>query len=220
MSLVLTVLFICIYLVAFFYRNKNVAWKLTPKISGPLKKVHFTALFFCIIVALLYGVFSLGLRGQWTTRIVIILTLLTGIFFRLISNEASKSKIEKWYFKIFSLVPMFMAGTLLIPFLGVVMVLSLIGKLVMPVNNIYYEDEKLRVQSTYQGMLIPAKIDIFAKHFIFEKHLKTSDYNEMDVGHIKVFFDADSTRVVAYGLYRDEEERKDQTETLSFPPIK
>jgi len=216
----LFIAFFCIYLAAVFYWNKKVTWRLRPKTSGILKKVHFAALIICIVIAVLYGVFSLGLRGLWTTRIVIIFTLLTGIFFRFILSEASINKIEKLYFKIFSFLPMIMAGTLLIPFMGVLIVSSLIGRLVRPVDDIHYEDDKLRVQSTFQGMLIEPKIDIYKKQSIFEEHLKIPDYNEWDVDYIKVFYDKDSTRVVVHGKNSYDEDKEREPEVISFAPIK
>src|SRR5690554_6965133 len=48
---------------------------------------------------LTYTNFDIGLRGLWTTRTIIIFTLLTGIFFIFVADKASIRKIEKWYFR-------------------------------------------------------------------------------------------------------------------------
>jgi len=182
--------------------------------------IHYSGLFICVIVAILYSKFEIGLRGLWTTRTIIIITLLTGVFFLFIAARSVINTIEKLYFKVFSLLPILTAVITLIPFLGIVIVLSLWGQLTNPADKIFYEDGKLRVQSTFLGILGTPRVDIFEKEMFFEKHIKRADFPAINVDSIKVSYDSDSTRIIAYGLYNYDDKRKGKTEILSFTRIK
>lgn len=164
--------------------------------------------------------FNIGLRGLWTTRTIIIFTLFTGMFFILLADKSSIRKIEKWYFRIFSFFPILAAGILFIPFLGVVFILSFFGQLTSSASEIYYEDEKLRIQSSFVGVLGPSRLDIFEKDLIFEKHLKPADFCVNEIDSIRVSYDIDSTRIFFYGLYKYDEISKRETETLYLKPLK
>ena len=220
MAYIVTILFIIAYGLVLFYWDKNISWRLNPKISRSIKLLHYAGLLICITISITYINFDIGLRGLWTTRTIIIFTLLTGIFFIFVADKASIRKIEKWYFKIFSFLPILTAGTLFIPFLGVVIVLSLFGQLTDPATEIYYEDDKLRIQSSFVGVLGPPRLDIFEKNLIFEKHLKRADFWANEIDSIRVSYDSDSTRIVAYGLYDYDEERKGETETICLRRLK
>ncbi len=220
MAYIITILFITSYGLGLLFWEKKVAWRLKPKMSTTIKSLHFLGLFICILVSILYSNFNIGLRGLWTTRIIIIFTLLTGIFFIFIANKTTINKIEKWYFNFFSFLPIVTAGVFFIPFLGVVFVISLFGQLTEPATRIYYEDNKIRVQSTFVGVLGPPKIDIFEKNIIFEKHLKRADFWANEIDSIKVSYDKDSTRIIAFGLYDFDDKRKGETETICLKRLK
>lgn len=214
MAYLISIIFIIVYGFGLFYWNKKINWRLSKKISKPLKLLHYSGFTICLIIAVLYSNYDLTLRGIWTSRIIILFTLFTGIFFIFVANKSSIIEIEKWYFKFFSFLPILTAAILLIPFLGIVIVLSLFGQLTNPVTKIYFEDDNLRVQSTFVGVLGPPKIDIFEKNLIFEKHLKRTDYWANEIDSIKVSYDKDSTRIFIYGLYKYDEERKGDTEII------
>lgn len=220
MAYIVTIIFIITYGLGLIYWNKKVSFRLNLNLSNRIKKFHYLGLFICVLVFVSYSYFDIGLRGLWTTRIIIILTLLTGIFFIFIADRTTINKVEKLYFKLFSFLPILSAGILFIPFLGVVIVVSLFGQLFDPAKKIYYEDDKLRVQSTFVGVLGPPRIDIFEKKFILEKHLKRTDFYAPEIDSIKVSDDTDSTRIIVYGLYNYDEERKDETVTISLPRLK
>lgn len=120
------------------------------------------------------------------------------MFFILLSDKMVMNKIEKIYFRIFSFLPVFTAGFLYIPFLGVVLVFSLFGQLISPADKIYFQDNKLRIQSSFVGVLGSPRLDIFEKKGIFEKHYLQDDYRAAHYDSIKVHYDIDSTRIILY----------------------
>jgi hypothetical protein len=195
MAIVLTIVFILLYTYGLFRWDKLVAWKLSSKVSKTIKYFHYLTLLIVLTIAFTYSLFDIGLRGLWTTRSFIIITLLTGMFFNFITNKTIINKIEKVYFKLFSFFPPITGLILCIPFLGVVIVFSLIGRLIEPANTIYYEDEHLRIQSTFTGVLGPKRFDIFTKKSLYEKHLFVPDFHFEDSDSIVVHYDKDSTRI-------------------------
>lgn len=215
-----TILFIIAYGLGLFYWDKKINWRLNPKMSRSIRLLHYIGLLICLTVGSTYTNFDIGLRGLWTTRIIILFTLITGVFSIFLGDNTSINKIEKWYFKIFSFMPILTAATLFIPFLGVVIVLSLFGQLTDPATKIYYEDDKLRVQSSFVGVLGPPRLDIFEKKMIFEKKIKRNSFWANEIDSIKVAYDTDSTRVVVYGLYDYDEKRKVETETICLRRLK
>jgi hypothetical protein len=198
MAYLLTGIFIILYIYGLFQWNKKVKWRLNPLVSKIIKYVHFFTLLISLSILVLNLQLDLGLRGLWTTRIIIITVLITGIFFIFLSNKSILNRFEKFYFKCFSFSPIVIAGTLLIPFIGVVMVVSLFGQLTSPANKIYYQDKNLRIQSSFLGVLGPPRLDIYEKENIFEKHLYRSDSYAGEFDSLKVKYDIDSTRVIFY----------------------
>jgi hypothetical protein len=92
--------------------------------------------------------------------------------------------------------------------LGVVIVISLLGRLIEPANNIYYQDKHLRIQSTFTGVLAPPRVDIYTKRAIFEKHIYRPDFYGNDFDSITVHYDNDSTRIIVHGLPKEDYEPK------------
>jgi hypothetical protein len=208
--LIIIIAFIVIYVLSLFIWKRSVAWRLNTKISKTIKKVHYVGVVICISVFLLFTNFGIGLRGLWTTRIIIITTLIIGIFFIFVSAKNVMNKIEKWYFNFFSFLPILIAAFVMIPFLGIVATLSLYGQLSSPADKIFYEDNKLRVQSTFIGVLGPPRIDIYEKICFYEKHLKRPDFwiTSDDSINVSVLYDVDSTRVILH-KYLDNGDEKE-----------
>lgn len=213
-------IFIITYSLALYYWDKKTTWRLNIKISFYLKYLHYFGLFICATVAFLNVNFDIGLRGQWTTRIVIITTVLTGTFFIFIAAKKAIGRIEKWYFKLFSFLPILTAVVLFIPFLGVVMVLSSFARLINPVEKIYYEDDKLRIQSSFVGVLGPPRMDIFEKKLIFEKHHHEAEIWPSNIDSVNVSYDKDSTRIITYGINKYAENMEERKDTISLHSIK
>jgi hypothetical protein len=198
MAIVLTIAFILTYTYGLFRWDKYVAWRLNSKVSKTLKYVHYLTLFVALTIACTYSQFGIGLRGLWTTRTFLIIALLTGVFFNFVTDKTILNKIEKIYFKVFSFLPTATGVILCIPFLGVVIVISLLGRIIEPANTIYYEDQNLRIQSSFRGVLAPKQIDLFAKKTFYEKCLYVPDFYCGDNDSIAVHYDNDSTRIFLY----------------------
>jgi hypothetical protein len=203
--LALTIIFLVVYTIALIKWNKWVSWRLNPKTSRTIKYVHYIGLSIITIIAFVYWELNIGLRGLWTTRSIIFVTLFTGIFFNFISSKAVFNILETIYFRLFSLIPIFVGLALLIPFLGVVIVFSIFGQLTSPADKIYYEDKNLRIQSSFVGVLGPPRVDIFEKKGIFEEHLMRTDFNPYEFDSVKVKYDNDSTRLLVFGLAKTED---------------
>ena len=60
---------------------------------------------------------------------------------------------------------------LLIPFTGGLVFSMLIGQLMYPVNKVYFNNDKLRVQSSYLGPMWPPGVFVYQKKGLLEKQL-------------------------------------------------
>ena len=67
-----------------------------------------------------------------------------------------------------------------------VTLLSLFGQLTEPVKNIYYEDNELRVQSTFVGVLGPPRLDVFQKIGLFEIRVHKLCWSAADIDSVRV----------------------------------
>lgn len=204
MAYVFTVLFILLYTAFLVYWHKKVTWSFGEETSRRIKEVHFLTLAICLCSAVMYYRFGLELRGVWTTKIVILLTLFTGPFVILVTDKTIFTRLEKIYFSLFSMFPVITAALLCIPFLGIVVVGSLLLRLVAP-PEIHYEDDQLRIQNSFRGVLAPAGFDVYAKKGIFEQQVYTNGYNSNHFDSLQVHYDKDSTRVILI---------KEKTETI------
>ena len=220
MAYLVPLVFILAYGFGLFYWNRQVTWRLNPRMSRSIKLFHYAGLLICLLVGITYMNFDIGLRGLWTTRSIVISVLVTGVLFILLTDKSTISHVERWYFRTFSLLPVLAAATLLIPFFGIVLMLSLFGQLTDPATIIYYEDDKLRIQSSFVGVLGPPRLDIFEKRMIFERKLQSANLWANDIDSIKVFYDSDSTRIIAFGLYDYDEERQGETKTICLRRLK
>ena len=151
-----------------------------------------------IIAGLLNIIDDISFTGQWTTRGILIGVLLSGILMYPFSDWIGKAKFEKNYFRLFSFLPVLTAGFLMIPFLGVVVGFSFFFRLTEPVDKIYFEDNKLRVQSTFTGVLAPPRLDVIEKKGRFEFRLNKSHRSAAGIDSISVDQRTDKTFVILY----------------------
>jgi hypothetical protein len=190
--------FIILYGLGSYFWNRKVGWRLNEKTSKWLRYSHYFLTTLTILAGLLIIIDDISFRGKWTTRIILIGFLLTGCIIYPLTNWADKSKIEKNYFRLLSFLPTLTAGFAMIPFLGGVLLLSLFGRLTEPVKDIYYEDSKLRVQSTFIGVLGPPRLEIFQKQGLFEIRLNKSHRSAADIDSVRVDKNRDATLVIVY----------------------
>ncbi|ANQ51773.2 hypothetical protein MY04_4437 [Flammeovirga sp. MY04] len=179
-----------------------------------LKLAHYFSFFVTGIIVVLFINYNIGLRGIWTSRIIILFFFLSGIFFHLIAEKEAMKKWEFWYFKGFSFLPVGISLFTFIPFLGPVIVFSILGQLFIPVDKIYYEDDQLKVQTRFVGVLGPPQFEVYQKEFIFEKRI--TDYNtywRYNIEEASVSYDEDSTRIkLKFG-------NDDKMDVLSFETV-
>ncbi|MBB3699561.1 hypothetical protein KMW28_24460 [Flammeovirga yaeyamensis] len=148
---------------------------LSHKVSIHLKLAHYFSFSLTGIIAIIFINFNIGLRGKWTSRMIILIFFLSGILFHLIAEKEAMKKWGFWYFKGFSFLPIGISLFTFIPFLGPVIVFSILGQLFIPVDKIYYEDDQLKVQTRFVGVLGPPQLEVYQKEFIFEKRI--TDHN-------------------------------------------
>jgi|GEM_PF-2847541 len=192
----LTILFIITYGGGLYFWNRNNAWRLDNKPTCYVKYLHYFFLLLTLVAVITELIFDLHFRGLWTTRAIIIGLLFTGIFFYPFANKNAENRIEKNYFKLFSFLPVGVAGFLLIPFAGIIITLTIFGRLTNPASKIFYEDDNLRIQSTYVGVLGPSQFDIIEKKGLFEKRHYRSITHDEHFDSLRVQYDADSTRII------------------------
>jgi hypothetical protein len=187
------------------YWKKKIKGSLGIKTSNIIKIIHYFGLIICCVVAWSYLSYGIGLRGLWTTRIIIILTFTIGIFFIFVSNQAALNTFEKVYFRLFSFIPALTTALSLIVWIAGVIIISIFLRVFNPAEKTFYEDDKLRVQSTFQSVMLKPQIDVFEKKLIFEKYLKKLDLPAAEIDSITISYDADSTRIKVYGLFRNDD---------------
>lgn len=193
---ILSVIFILIYSVGLYLWLKKTDFRLPVKASGYVKRLHYCFLFLTLFLVLLNHYMALDLRGIWTSRLIIFGLITTGILFYPFAPKKNISTPEKIYFIAFTSLPVLIAGVLLIPFIGTIIVLSLWGQLTCPVSKIHYEDQKLRIQSSFAGFLGPAQLDVIEKKGCFEKSHYRSITHDTHFDSLKVSYDADAIRIM------------------------
>ena len=167
--------------------------------SSCLKYLHY----FTLILSLSFAFINYSLRGIWTTQIVIIVSIFIGVFYNLIAQKSVLNKVEKYYFTFLSFFPILFFGLVLIPMIGFIIVVSLIGQLFNPVHKIYYEDNKLRIQSSFVGVMAPPRIKVYKKFGIFEKEYKDENLNFEDIDSIKVDYKNDTANLYIWYEYNE-----------------
>lgn len=193
---IISIVFIFIYSTGLYLWLKKADFRLGVKASRFIKSLHYFFLVLTLLSGLIHYALDLDLRGIWTNRLIIFGLVTTGILFYPFAAKKSVSMPEKLYFGLFSGLPILIAGILLVPFLGTIIVLSLWGQLTCPVSKIHYEDNKLRIQSSFSELLGPSRLDIIEKKGLFEKSHYQSITHDTHFDSLKVSYDADATRVV------------------------
>lgn len=167
--------------------------------SRCLKYLHY----FTLVLSLSFAFLDYSLRGIWTTQIVILISIFIGVFYNLIAQKSVLNKVEKYYFTFLSFFPILFFGLVLIPMAGFIIVVSLIGQLFNPVDKIYYEDNKLRIQSSFVEVMAPPRIKVYKKNGIFEKEYKDENLNFEDIDSIKVNYKNDTANMYIWYEYNE-----------------
>lgn len=144
---------------------------LEQKVVKLFKSVHFISFSICLAIAITYYIFNIGLRGLWTTRIIIFICFLTALVYAIIGDKGKMHRSERMYFGLFPYFPIFF---LLCFFYWPL--LSIPAWLFSPASYVHYDGTDYRVQSTSQGIFKNSKFEVFEKNFIFEKKLENAFY--------------------------------------------
>jgi hypothetical protein len=190
--------FLILYGLGLYLWNKRINWRATTATSQQIKYLHYLLLVLTIFSGVLSIIDDISFAGQWTTRIIIWGLLISGFTIYPITDWTERPKIEKYYFRLFSFVPIFTAGFALVPFLGLVVVISLLGRLIEPVKKVYYESNNLRVQSTFIGVMGPPRLDIIEKKGLFDVRLNKSHTGAADIDSIRIDQETSKTLVILY----------------------
>ena len=161
-----------------------------------LKKVHYSALFFCGVAIMLFTAFDLMFYGSWTTRVFIITALFTGVFYHFVSAKAYTNKVEKIYFVVLSFIPVMFLILLLIPFIGFVIVLSLWGMLFNPEKKLY-EDDVLIVKTESRGLLAEARMEVLKRRGLFDESMPLG-YAYVIADSVAVQYDKNKANIFFY----------------------
>ncbi|MBC8047715.1 MAG: hypothetical protein H7Y00_13040 [Fimbriimonadaceae bacterium] len=168
--------------------------------------MHFAFLFAVIFLTIIDAKYEYTLRGIWTNRLIIIMCILTGIASYLITLRPKNLIIRAYFFTIiFS--PILCILLLFYPFLMVVP-FSLVGRLIDPVDEIYYEDKDLRIQSSFVGVLGPPWLYIKEKKGLFEKNLYEEPFAPFDYDSVAVNYESENIKIIFYGMPYGEDSMK------------
>jgi hypothetical protein len=178
---------------------KNNKFRLGYKNSIYLKYIHF--LTFSVSIILFF--IGLNLRGIWTSRIIFFIAIFSGIFYNLIAEIKNLNIVEKYYFKFLKILPIIFGALTFIPFLGIVIVASVIGQLTNPYEKIHYNDENIRIQTSFVGVLAGPKIKVYTKNKIFEKLSNESEKFPESIDSLKVQYTKDSINVFVWNDYNE-----------------
>ncbi|MDB5272006.1 MAG: hypothetical protein JWO58_373 [Chitinophagaceae bacterium] len=193
---ILSLAFILVYGAGLYLWLKKTDLRFSEKATRYIKYLHYFFLALIFFSIFVHFQFDLDLRGIWTTRMIIFGLLTTGIFFYPFAKKKNLRTPEKAYFLTFSCLPAGIAALLLIPFLGTIIVLSLWGQLTSPISKIHYEDNNLRIQSSFSRLLGPSQLDIIEKKGLFEKSHYQSITHDAHFDSLKVSYDKDATRII------------------------
>lgn len=190
-------IFITLYLLGLYLWNKKVSWRLNDKITSWTKRLHYTFVILLVTAGVLNFISAIRFRGIWTTHLMIIGILFSGLLISLLSDWKDRSRFEKYYFKLYGLLPVVTVAILMIPIVGLIIVAVVFGRLTQPVEKIYFEDTTLRVQSTFVGLGV-SQLDVLEKRGPFEIKLnKELTYAER-LDSVKIEQRSDRTILLLY----------------------
>lgn len=200
------VLIMLAYLGGLHLLRKHFKWTFSEQPSRLFKRLHFASLLLCCLLSLSYFQYDWGFQGYWVGRLLLLLCVATGLFATFILHPAVQDRVEKWYFRIFSWIPVGVGGLLLLPFLGIVMVLSGLGQWTSPVEEVLFEDQHTKVITRFIGVLGPPHLEAYQKWGIWEKAVEIPFYFQHEVDHVWVDYEADSVVISCLPSYIDSAE--------------
>ncbi|MEO8517075.1 MAG: hypothetical protein ABI426_10035 [Flavobacterium sp.] len=178
---------------------KNNKFRLSLQKSIYLKYSHYLT----IAISIIFFFNELKIKGIWTNRIIFFIAILSGIFYNLITQNTSLNQLEKYYFKFLKIIPILFGAFTLIPFAGIVVVISIIGQLTSPYSKIYYDDDNIRIQESFVGALAGPKTKVYTKSMLFEKYRKEAESFPNEIDSVKVEYAKDSINIYFWNDYME-----------------
>lgn len=160
--------------------------------------MHYIALLFCVLMIVLYNAYDLLLYGSWTIPVFVIIMFFTGVFYHLFSANVYANKADRLYFTGFSRLPFLSLLMIFFPFLGLVIVVSLVGGFMVP-ETTYYSDDKIVIQSQANGALAAKTIRILIRKRVFNE-IVYSDKSEYNTDSITVDYSKQDANIYFYQL--------------------
>lgn len=186
-------LFLVIYSVGLYFNQKR-SWKLSLGFSKLLKRLHYFSFPFLILVCIVNFGMEQDLRGIWTSRIIVGLYFLSALLTYFLIDKSIFTKIEKGYFAFLAKLPVAGALFLLIPMLGYLILGAMLYHFATPYEQIYYSDEQIRVQTSFNTQANEQKIEVIKNDGLFQKTIHKEFIFTPTISHIEVRRESDSSR--------------------------
>lgn len=188
-------IFLLVYAAALHFNEKR-TWKIPLSSSKILKNSHYISLPFLILVGVLNFGLGYDLKGIWTSRVIILFCLLSGILTYWLVDKAIFTKIENWYFTFLAKIPIIGAAFLLIPMLGYLTLGAILYQFATPYEQIYYSDAQIRVQRSFTTKVNQQKIEVIKKEGFLQKSIHHQFIYTPKIHKIEVQKERDSTKFV------------------------
>ncbi len=176
-------------------KNKH---RLNLKLSKKIKILHYVMLTLFAILFFIEINYYYIINFIWIKRIIIIILMISGIFFNSFSNQLFKKKIEKIYFKLFSYLPILISIIWMIPFLGLFVCYGLFCTLFNPISKTYYEDKNVKIHSAYFNPMAQPKAEIYKRKIFFNKLVQMKDDRIYDLDSVKVYYEKGLIKILFY----------------------
>ena len=186
--------------------------RLSSKTTIIAKKV-FVIIGFVLIIASILAQFDTYLRGYWTTKFLIWLFILIASLLFAFGDRVILTKFWRvftgfiFYFPLASILWFF-----IVPFMGPVLSITIWGRILGDKDDIFYNDNDIRLQRVFKGALGPAgPPNYFKKSGIleFDKGILSVNFYETP-DSLKV--DKTKDTVTVYFYHND----KDRVSPVSF----
>ncbi|HAS42706.1 MAG TPA: hypothetical protein DCS93_19655 [Microscillaceae bacterium] len=122
-----------------------------------------------LLVSLILSSYKIYFRGFYTRELLIWSYLFSSMLVGGFGNQWVPYWLERNYHRFLFFLPLRSGLLLLIPFLGFVVLFNIYGNILADSDDIFYEDQTIRIERTFRGALGGTKPPtIFTKRGIFE----------------------------------------------------
>jgi hypothetical protein len=189
---ILTITYGCLY----YLCSKRINWRLNIPVSTWLKRMHYLLITIVGIDLILISTTEYHYKGLWTSRIFIITYVITGLLIYQLVNKSVLNRLERIYFIVSGYLPVVLGLFALIPFLGAFTIFTFGMKLFYPAEEILFNNEDIRIQSSIQGPMGSSILKIVEKDVITERtHHSVFGFSTEDYDSLIVVYNKDSIHI-------------------------